>query len=84
MITSHTLLNKCDRFSLTKHVTPLRKTYYKINLNLKYRYWIEEETLNEYDTILDGKNRTNKFTWEYKNEDQARSKYNWAVLKWNN
>lgn len=84
MKSSHTLMNKCDRFALTKHTTKKDGTYYKIDLNLKHRYWTDETLLEEYDTILNNQNRFNKYGWRYDNEEESRAKYNWAVIKWNN
>ena len=81
MKNSHTLLNKCDKFALTEHVVD-RTKYYKIDLNLRHRYWTDESTLAEYDTILDSENRHLKFSWKYNNEEEARAKYTWAVMKW--
>lgn len=81
MRNSHTLLNKSDKFVLTKH-NIRRQTYYQIDLNLRHRYWTDDETMTEYDTILNSGNRHNKYGWKYDNEEEAKAKYTWAVMKW--
>ena len=82
-MSSHTLIHKSDRFVLTQHIVK-NERYYKIDLNLKYRFWTDENMLVEYDTILNQSNRTNKFGWKYDTLEDANAQYTWAVVKWGN
>jgi len=81
MRNSHKLLNKSDKFSLSEHSVRKQK-YYQIDLNLRHRFWTAADKMTEYDSILNSQNRINKFGWKYDNEEEAKAKYTWAVLKW--
>lgn len=81
MIEVHKLLNKCNKFMLSYHKCN-GEEYYNIELTLSTRFWASVEEIQEYDDFFN--TSRNKHSWRFYNEEEAKSKYTWAVLKWNN
>ena len=83
MITERKLLNKCNKFMLTYYRNK-NQEFYIIDLTLSHRYWTEQSLLDEYNEFFGkDKQRHSKSGWSFKDKEEARSLYNWAVLKWN-
>lgn len=61
------------------------REFYKIDLTLKHRFWTDAALFSEYEQFFDPYNtKSNGNGWAYDNEEEARSLYTWAVLRWNN
>jgi|688.fasta_scaffold684947_4 hypothetical protein len=77
----HKLINKCDKFMLTYHKTKYHE-WYRIELTLRHRFWTEDTLMQEYNDFFG--ERSLSAGWNYIDIEEAKSKYTWAVLKWNN
>jgi len=67
---------------LTYHKTN-KEEFYKIELTLKDRFWTTDAEIQEYNEFF----KTpiwNHWWWKFHDEEEAKSKYTWAVLRWDN